>query len=54
MTSLDFPRFGVIGPTGRLLAIAVATLSLIGCGSVEIRQRVRVVFDQRIRGMLPF
>ena len=27
---------------------------LIGCGSVEIRQRVRVVFDQRIRGMLPF
>ena len=27
---------------------------LIGCGSVEIRQRVREVFDSRIRNMLPF
>ena len=27
---------------------------LIGCGSVEIRGRVRNVFDVRLRGFLPF
>lgn len=32
MTSLDFPRIGVTASTGRLVAIAVATVGLVGCG----------------------